>query len=274
MDYYSVCSHVCVWESCNGWTSCLAHWRWAWLNAVGGVEEQRKQPRRWMRRGATEPCWYFIIWIMNRAATWLSAWWRSYRRVGGGLSSHHKSQIHSCFQLARLCFSFRSIHWTLLASKATRNHVTPDKASFCANSNSALIWAFISKCFSSWTINDQFLSSFFLSVLTVFPPLFLVSSSFFPSFPSLYSFVLSLSFLLSFILLSVPSSQLLFSFFFLSSPLSFILSYHHTLLLSFVVFFTVALSGHPHMFFSFIFLNFVFTSKCYCFSFLPAPPNY
>lgn len=193
---------------------------------------------------------------------------------GGGLSSHHKSQIHSCFQLARLCFSFRSIHWTLLASKATRNHVTPDKASFCANSNSALIWAFISKCFSSWTINDQFLSSFFLSVLTVFPPLFLVSSSFFPSFPSLYSFVLSLSFLLSFILLSVPSSQLLFSFFFLSSPLSFILSYHHTLLLSFVVFFTVALSGHPHMFFSFIFLNFVFTSKCYCFSFLPAPPNY
>lgn len=264
---------VCVWESCNGWTSCLAHWRWAWLNAVGGVEEQRKQPRRWMHRGATEPCWYFIIWIMNRAATWLSAWWRSYRRVGG-LSSHHKSQIHSCFQLARLCFSFRSIHWTLLASKATRNHVTPDKASFCANSNSALIWAFISKCFSSWTINDQFLPSFFLSVLTVFPPysLFpLLSSHHF--LPFILLFFLCLFFFPS-LLLSVPFSQLLFSFFFLSSPLSFILSYHHTLLLSFVVFFTVTLSGQPHMFFSFIFLNFVFTSKCYCFSFLPAPPNY
>lgn len=220
---------VCVWESCNGWTSCLTHWRWAWLNAVGGVEEQRKQPRRWMQKGATEPCWYFIIWIMNRAATWLSAWWRSYRRVGG-LSSHHKSQIHSCFQLARLCFSFRSIHWTLLASKATRNHVTPDKASFCANSNSVLIWACISKCFSSWTINNQFLPSFFLSVLTVFPPLFLVPSSFFPSFPSLYSFVLSLSFLLSFIAFICPFFPV--TFFIL---LSFFPSFLHSFLSSYFV---------------------------------------
>lgn len=161
--------------------------------------------------------------------TWLSAWWRSYRRVGG-LSSHHKSQIHSCFQLARLCFSFRSIHWTLLASKATRNHVTPDKASFCANSNSVLIWACISKCFSSWTINNQFLPSFFLSVLTVFPPLFLVPSSFFPSFPSLYSFVLSLSFLLSFIAFICPFFPV--TFFIL---LSFFPSFLHSFLSSYFV---------------------------------------
>lgn len=69
---------VCVGVMCNGWRSCLARWRWAWLSGAGGVEEQRKQPG-WMRRGDAELGWYFIVWITNRAATWLSAWWR-----GGG----------------------------------------------------------------------------------------------------------------------------------------------------------------------------------------------
>lgn len=264
---------VCVWESCNGWTSCLTHWRWAWLNAVGGVEEQRKQPRRWMQKGATEPCWYFIIWIMNRAATWLSAWWRSYRRVGG-LSSHHKSQIHSCFQLARLCFSFRSIHWTLLASKATRNHVTPDKASFCANSNSVLIWACISKCFSSWTINNQFLPSFFLSVLSL-SPLIPCSLFFLPiiSFPLFFcSFFVFSSFLHCFYLSLLPSYFFHSSFFLPLFPSFFpiiILCYFPLLFFSLLLLAATLICFFPSFFF-----NFVFTSKCYCFSFLPAPPNY
>lgn len=74
-------------------------------------------------------------------------------------------------------------------------------------------------------------SSFILSFCPYcLSPLFLVSSSFFPSFPSLYSFVLSLSFLLSFIAFICPFFPV--TFFIL---LSFFPSFLHSFLSSYFV---------------------------------------